>query len=281
MRRLRPAPTRAIKVNLHGHSTYSDGAASPQWIASLAERKRRFLGITDHNTAAAHKETNSRYIIAGIEVTTAENIDVLLYGDRDQVIAFDETEVQPHTDEWSRYGLPIRRDLMDILQTAHDADLKIVMPHYDIEGGLGDLDLQTQHSIVQKFPVVMELNGQCSRPQNRQARNFASVTNTPLVAASDAHVQREWMGAHTKLRIPKDTEVTVESIFNAIRSGKARNKFSVREPSWYDWMETASHVLKTHGISNSWHLIRGKLGRLLSRRERLALPDNSLQKLPE
>ena len=79
-------------IDIHSHTTYSDGSSSVKEIMEEAERiGLSLLSITDHNTIQAYQELNnpnirglfSGNIITGIEITTTykgETIEVLGYG---------------------------------------------------------------------------------------------------------------------------------------------------------------------------------------------------------
>ena len=78
-------------IDLHTHTTYSDGSFTPEEVLEEAEKKEvTILSITDHNTMDAYKElTNKKVrnkfrgiIISGVEITTTykgETIEVLGY----------------------------------------------------------------------------------------------------------------------------------------------------------------------------------------------------------
>ena len=78
-------------IDLHTHTTYSDGSFTPEEVLEEAEKKEvTILSITDHNTIDAYKElTNKKVrnkflgiIISGVEITTTykgETIEVLGY----------------------------------------------------------------------------------------------------------------------------------------------------------------------------------------------------------
>lgn len=56
------------KVNLHIHSTYSDGKSTVESIIKQAENKGyRTIAITDHNTIGAHLDYQGASIITGVE----------------------------------------------------------------------------------------------------------------------------------------------------------------------------------------------------------------------
>lgn len=77
-------------IDLHIHSTYSDGSNSPTEILRIAqEQKLEYISITDHNSVDAYNElrkTRNLFegkIISGVEISTSykgQNIEILGYG---------------------------------------------------------------------------------------------------------------------------------------------------------------------------------------------------------
>src|SRR6266581_2608677 len=63
-------------IDLHTHTTYSDGSATPEELIALANAKRaRAVAVTDHDTVAAISQARSaaeRFgieFVAGIEIS--------------------------------------------------------------------------------------------------------------------------------------------------------------------------------------------------------------------
>ncbi len=55
-------------VNLHIHSTYSDGKTEFKEILDLAKEKGyKYISITDHNTVEGHKKYKDEILIPGVE----------------------------------------------------------------------------------------------------------------------------------------------------------------------------------------------------------------------
>ena len=55
-------------VNLHIHTSYSDGLGDPNQIVSIAKnRGMKLISITDHNTVEAHKKINDEILLTGVE----------------------------------------------------------------------------------------------------------------------------------------------------------------------------------------------------------------------
>lgn len=56
------------KVNLHIHTTFSDGEADFRQIIDSAKKNGyKYIAITDHNTIDAHQLINEEFVITGVE----------------------------------------------------------------------------------------------------------------------------------------------------------------------------------------------------------------------
>lgn len=56
------------RINLHIHTTFSDGEGSPdQILASAKSKGYKLIAITDHNTLEAHKNLQDEILLTGVE----------------------------------------------------------------------------------------------------------------------------------------------------------------------------------------------------------------------
>lgn len=104
-------------IDIHSHTTYSDGSSSVEELLNEAEKLNlSLLSITDHNTIQAHFELQNPNIrdkfkgkiISGIEITTTykgETIEILGYGFNletmqhflnDNVLTFEEKQLKEY-----------------------------------------------------------------------------------------------------------------------------------------------------------------------------------------
>ena len=111
-------------IDIHSHTTYSDGSSSVEELLNEAEKLNlSLLSITDHNTIQAHFELQNSNIrdkfkgkiISGIEITTTykgETIEVLGYGFNletmqqflnDNVLTFEEKQLKEYDLIKNRY----------------------------------------------------------------------------------------------------------------------------------------------------------------------------------
>lgn len=71
-------------VDLHTHSSYSDGLLSPAaLVAEAAARGVRFLGLTDHDTVAGIPEAQEAGAELGVEIIPGVELSTSLTGGED------------------------------------------------------------------------------------------------------------------------------------------------------------------------------------------------------
>ncbi len=104
-------------IDIHTHTTYSDGTLTPGELLEEAQKKKlTIISITDHNTIGAYEELKNPnirgkfkgMIIPGIEITTTyhgETIEVLGYNFnldmmsellKESVLTFEEKQIQEY-----------------------------------------------------------------------------------------------------------------------------------------------------------------------------------------
>lgn len=114
-------------IDIHSHTTYSDGSFSVEELLNEAEKLNlSLLSITDHNTIQAHFKLQNPNIsdkfkgeiISGIEITTTykgETIEVLGYGfDLETMQQFLNTNVLTFEEKQLKEYELIRRRYKDI-----------------------------------------------------------------------------------------------------------------------------------------------------------------------
>ncbi|MCG6981156.1 MAG: PHP domain-containing protein, partial [Deltaproteobacteria bacterium] len=63
------------RIDLHTHSSYSDGSLSPRQLVQLAKKKRlRAIALTDHDTVAGVEEALAAGKEFGVEVVPGVEI---------------------------------------------------------------------------------------------------------------------------------------------------------------------------------------------------------------
>lgn len=189
-----------LKADLHIHSTYSDGRASPvEIIYTAIEKGLDVIAITDHNTfrggVAGYKASknipDSPIVIIGNEVRTQLG-DILVY-------CLDEVDIP--------YSVP------EIIDRGHEDGCLVVPAHpFDIlRLGIGEALFD-----YSGWDAVEVWNASSTHRANRRAIEAAKLLRLPGLANSDAHIL-EYIGvAYTLIEVD---EYSVEGVFKAIKKG--------------------------------------------------------------
>ncbi len=194
-----------VKADMHIHSTYSDGRASPKDIVYKAlEEGIRIIAITDHNTfqgaVQAKKFVKSLgediIVIIGNEVRTQYG-DVLVY-------CLEETNL-PNT-------------LPELIDRAHDENCLVVPAHpFDIlRLGIGEYLF-----IFNGWDAIEVWNASSNYGSNKKALEVAKTLNLPGLANSDAHIPEYIGSAYTIIEL-KDFDP--EEVFDSIRKHRVKPK---------------------------------------------------------
>ncbi len=167
-----------FEVDLHVHTTYSDGVSTPREV--LEEARRRGLGgiaITDHDTArgaCAALEDARRLgivLIPGVEVSAREAHVLLLGVDCSEPPAV-------------RKGMGVE----EVLDLARDNGYVAVLAHPFSRLGIAPYPVVRMPHALRRFDLVEVLNGKSLMLSNRRAMRLAQRIGKPGVAGSDAHV---------------------------------------------------------------------------------------------
>ena len=121
-------------VNLHIHTSYSDGLGDPNQIVSTAKnRGMKLISITDHNTLEAHKKINDEILLTGVEFDCWCGyvfLHLLAYGidiNHPEIIPFLAKNKKETEDVIPR--LFTRRNLKKLITAIHSAGGIAVLAH--------------------------------------------------------------------------------------------------------------------------------------------------------
>src|SRR3989338_3692721 len=108
-------------VDMHSHSTYSDGSATVEQLLKKASAGGFYFALTDHNTVQgvmrARQISSSSTMIPGMEVSSSEGVHLLVYTERlSEMSSFyaDAVHRQRRPDPFSRTN----RSLMELAEEA-------------------------------------------------------------------------------------------------------------------------------------------------------------------
>ena len=180
-----------FRAELHCHTRWSDGWASPAACVRMASRRGlKILAITDHNTAEGALPFWEDPVQAGVLVIPGEEVST----DLGHVLAFFVKETIPPG------------PFIEVIAQIREQNALALMAHpYHIPLGnrwrkKRTFKLQAEHmDLLNGFEVE---NGHNRAEANRLAAGFMSERGLPAIAGSDAHFPFEIGNAVTEITCP-------------------------------------------------------------------------------
>ncbi len=188
-----------VKIDLHVHSTFSDGIHDVYSLIKVAKSKGLDgIAITDHNTIAGSleaikiaKKIDNFIVIPGIEVRSKRG-DILALGVYDEI----RPDVEPE----------------EVVDEIHErGGLAIAAHPYSIlsRGSLGDYMLRLD------FNGIETLNARARGFENRKAEKKCKALGLSCVGGSDAHSVWEVGNAYTIV----EADFELDNILKSISQG--------------------------------------------------------------
>lgn len=122
------------RVNLHIHTTYSDGLATFQEIEQQAKEKNyKYIAISDHNTVQGHRDNKSSIVIPAVEFDVWYKyifLHLLAYGidvNNKELEKFYAKDKRGTEMDIIRFFA--RRNIKDLIQAIHNAGGIAVLAH--------------------------------------------------------------------------------------------------------------------------------------------------------
>ena len=234
----------SCNVDLHCHTTCSDGSHTPVQTLEKAKERNMIFGITDHNVVSAIQQLLSssaanpqmrldmqQHIIPGIEVQSAEAAELLIYGtSADHIIDFYTEVLADRLDTQDPIFSPIDISIIELIQQCRAWEMEIIIPHFSLRNyGLGRLPTSLQKEAKAALRsyhghVCVERNPHVHPLQNLQAIAFAKGRKNkfPLVASSDDHTGEH--SSYTTIRHVQKAEqgYQTSAVFSQIHKKKVR-----------------------------------------------------------
>jgi predicted metal-dependent phosphoesterase TrpH len=211
-------------VDLHFHTLWSDGLATPMQALHRARELRIKLAITDHNKIEGLLQAwqlagdeAAKWLLPGIEITTAERIHLLVYFRRPEHLRdFFLRAVKPWRPKGATATTPINRPVGHLLEELR------AWPHFTAaahpfafaKNGWMTVRQQHQHigALLDDLDAVEVLNGQEIDAGNASSEDLASLRGLGRVAGSDGHSLGEL--GNVLAAVPRGAD-----LFDALRDG--------------------------------------------------------------
>ncbi|UCD83721.1 MAG: PHP domain-containing protein, partial [Deltaproteobacteria bacterium] len=177
-------------VDLHFHTTHSDGLPDVRETLKRAKELNIGIAITDHNEISgsleACRKSNGTLVIPGIEVATYERIHLLFYfPEVKELEKFYQKLVKPNKmdDPFSRTRLRTK----DLILRAKDYNCLCCAAHPSASGFTGVNRVNLDRESIDKIDLVEVLNGHTSVQRNLRAGEWARRYRKAPSGGSDGH----------------------------------------------------------------------------------------------
>lgn len=233
------------KVNLHAHTTASDGWTTPLETHRFAFSRGMILGITDHNTIAALDDLQAeaekdpkvaseiaRTVVPGIEVQTRQRAELIVYAPSiPDMQEFFCREIQGKLNRNNPRYKGIDMSIQELVDRTRDHDLFIGIPHFRLRAhGLGGGKLLNEelrqvtrqlhdyrdHVHVEHTPVLSKLD-------NAIASSYAFRHGFPVLANADSHLT-DHDRSFTLLNDASEQRSLIEHIYDEIHEYQPRRR---------------------------------------------------------
>lgn len=175
-------------VDMHHHSTYSDGFSSPGIIAKVAKKNNFGVCITDHNEIKGSLLLSKKvFTIPSIEVTSRQSKDILVYFySFSDLISFWEKEIKCKIK--NNRGFNFNKtsvDLFGLLDKIKEYNGISVLAHPFAKFSKTSYNLLNDKSFLKKLGGIESHNFVCG--QFEKSYNHVKKFNKPLTAGGDSH----------------------------------------------------------------------------------------------
>ncbi len=187
-------------LDMHSHTTISDGFQSPVDYFNFAKKNKFGLCITDHNEVKGNSFSKDIFNMPSTEVTSEEYIDLLLYfrNYKDSLIFYDKylknNKLKERPFMYRRLKLPIH----EIIDYALDFNAVIAVPHPHTIKPKNSFLFFTMNKenkeLLKRVHAIEGINSTISKERNIKAVNWAFELNKSLIACSDAH-EMKYLGS--------------------------------------------------------------------------------------
>lgn len=247
-----------IFVDMHVHSRFSDGLATPSRLVEEAARQKIGLAITDHCEIAGYLVAEAvalqkkvlliPAIEVGVAMSSRRKVDILIYfPTKEQLVAFFEKEILPYRPDVLTQ--PLRRHWDKLLPKVRRFGGLAFWAHPFVNNnhimGATRLPKKTIKYLLSKLDGVEITNAGSRERTNLRAHDLAFVTDKMYVGGSDAHLAR---GVGRVLSAFKGT--TIPEIFAELRAhqntvlGKKHNNLILLFQGWPMFRAKLQRVVK-------------------------------------
>jgi predicted metal-dependent phosphoesterase TrpH len=212
-------------LDLHAHTTWSDGLATPKELVHRARELGVTVAVTDHNVIEGALEAwslagDERLVVPGIEITTLERVHLLIYFRTGRDLSrFFARSVAPHRPRGATATTVIPRPAEAFLEELRHLDHLTAAAHPFAVAKNGWMSARARYGylgqILDELAGIEVCNGEELDAGNERASLLARQRGIGGVAGSDAHTLPELGGVC--LELPDSAD-----LFECVRGREGR-----------------------------------------------------------
>ena len=246
-----------IEASLHNHTRRSDGQRTIAELAEIAKRHLCNIAVTDHNIPPEFAGTWPDGLIPGIEITTAEGVDVVVIGTLEYIHTLFERHILKNLHptrpricrtRFSVYDLPsVTRHRI----YAHAANVEGIMqlPEDGQRFLLGYPEGQT----------FLEANALMLSGQNESAAKLAEEHGKPLLCTGDTHCGTEqYVGSASSLHVDhltRSEKPLLDRFMESLHRNPSRLEHRLHSLSLLERLQTIAQVTHKNGIRSTGYFL--------------------------
>lgn len=212
-----------MKFDLHMHTIFSDGRATPADVIDVAKAKNIGVSITDHNhikgSILGYEIALKEQIpyICGIELGTNEGKEMLIYFDDPHMAErFYINEVEPfRTNRMTRIGRTMW-DFVGIKGKRLKQEYRFyfsALPHpYGVLYKNINSNIELSKEIIKTVDAIEGINASMSPKANKLAQILALKYNKFVTASTDAHFKNLIGNLTTEVLFDKNKNIVLTDI---------------------------------------------------------------------
>ncbi len=209
-----------LSIDMHVHSKHShDSKVQVRDILNRAKELNIGIAITDHNAIEGSLEAgkqNEVLVIPGIEVTTSEFKDILIYFENfNELKDFYNNHVKPFIKLKKRTSYT-KIKMIDLLKSLKEYKCIISIAHPFTVVPKRSFYFVQQHKYFSYIDAIEVMTRAQTKKSDLACYGFALNNNKMITAGSDAHTLKQ-IG---KIVSTFNGKPTLENIFSAIRNKK-------------------------------------------------------------
>lgn len=203
-------------VDMHAHSTYSDGINDVNTLIKKAKKKQFGFCLTDHNKIKGSLKLceSNVFTIPSIEINTLDGPHILAYFyNKDELKECYKKKIEPHIK--GNPNIKIHKRFEDTIHDLQDYNCVYSVAHPFAPFWLNFfnfLQKEKRYDLLKKLPTFEAINGAQLHKANKRAKRYIEDKELMFTAGSDAHIVTE-LG--TVLTYTEGS--TVEEFLNAIK----------------------------------------------------------------